>query len=284
MLNDKPSKAAVTFRLQWLTITPVIKTTILSILVLIDIAVLGVFTMATIKLLQERRSYINALEALGNPVPLITPGAGLIKPQTLVLQEQGVKTYSTALGNSHDFYALLHNPNDEWMAYIRFRFVSDGYEGRWQQGFVPPGEDMYLTSLGILLPKKLSRMNLDLEDLHFQRAKNYQKLKNIYLPLRSEDFTTTQETSSSPITNFYLHNLGPSSLANLPLVVVALQGGYVAHITTITLQPVPAFTRREVRIRWAAPLSPSISLRVLPLINVYDLNQFLEPQNSLQAF
>ena len=84
MLNDKPSQAAVKLRLQWLTITPFIRTMILSILILINIAVLGIFTMATVKLLQERRSYINALEALGNPAPL-NPYAGLIKHK-LILQ------------------------------------------------------------------------------------------------------------------------------------------------------------------------------------------------------
>ncbi len=283
MLNDKPSQAAVKLRLQWLTITPFIRTMILSILILINIAVLGIFTMATVKLLQERRSYINALEALGNPAPLITPGAGLIKPQTLILQSQGALTYSIANGIRHDIYAALYNPNTDWIAYLRFRFVGEGYEGPWQSMFVPPGEDMYLTSLGIITKQPLQNLKLDIDDIRFQRAKDYQQRKNIWLPLRMENLTTTAAGNTS-LTTFTVNNLGPSSLATLPFILVALQQGAVTGISTLTVQQVPAFSTREVSLRWSEPLSPQISLRILPLINVYDIQQFLTPQNPVQTF
>ncbi len=284
MLDDKPSRIAIMLRLRWLAFMPAIKTITLTVLGIVNLAVLTALTMATVQLLQERQSYINALEALGNPAPLIAPGAGFIKPQTLILQEQGVLTHAVPTGMRHDFYALVHNPNVQWLAKLRFRFIGPNYEGPWQQGFVAPNEDMYLTSLGITLKEQLQTMQLDIDDLHFQRATDYQKRKQLFLPLRIEELSSTNLDSASPSTTFTLNNPGPSSFTSLPIAVVASQGGRVVQITTLTLQNVPAFTKRPVTIRWTESVPLTSSMRILPLINVYDLNQFLESSRPVQTF
>ncbi|MBU4421535.1 hypothetical protein L6259_03700 [Candidatus Parcubacteria bacterium] len=73
----------------------------------------------------------------------------------------------------YDIFSQVKNQNAKWWMEFQYRFVGEGLEGDWRNGFVLPDETKYITNLGVERAFRPRNIRLETRDIKYHRINNH---------------------------------------------------------------------------------------------------------------
>jgi hypothetical protein len=281
MPDQKPSEASLRFRLLYLKFQKYFISLPIVILALLNIGVFAfAATLAVRIFVFDHESYVRALQGLTETYVNFESYRATHQPQPLNVLEVGVIPHVIRGGGtaSHDFYAHIENPNPTWLVLFTYRFASGDFQSSERSGFILPGEETYIADLGISLPTILRSASVEITNVRYQNASDYEKRK-----VRDANFQISNvqflqgDGGVFSKTLFTFQNLGAASFWQVPFVVVLFSGNEVVGVNVASLEKVLSLEKRNVDLTWFEELPYVSFTRIVPQVNLYDKSVYYNP-------
>ncbi len=201
--------------------------------------------------------------------------------QTLAFDRSAV--FQSADGR-YDFYTPVTNPNDDFIAYVDFRYVAAQDETALATATILPRATQSLTLYGHPTPTYPSQARLIVEDVRWQRVNpnaipDAAAFMQPRLAFRVSDFTFTRPNSGegnlSTRIAFQLTNDSVYSYWEPVFQVLLQRGNTTVGVLPLSVEEFRAKEVRDIEIYTFAELTQVDSIEVVPLVNVFDSNTYI---------
>ncbi|HLC63775.1 MAG TPA: hypothetical protein VJK25_00295 [Patescibacteria group bacterium] len=179
-------------------------------------------------------------------------------------------------GNKYDFVAQVTNPNpDRGVTKLAYRFAAGNFYGPASIISLLPGQTAYLTSLANESPVRLSGAALEIIKLEWQGLRA--RLDSLENPLELAGTTYgTVDNNSRFRVNFTATNISLKNYWQVDFQGILFSGSNIVGVNQISLAEFLAGESREVEISWFEGLPRVSRVEVIPLVDVYDQDNFFE--------
>lgn len=199
------------------------------------------------------------------------------------LSPQIVSAKVIALGEErYDIIARLQNPNPDWLIEFDYQFVSEAVSTSVKRGFILPGEEKFLTALGVKTERVVRSPRIDLSNFTWRRIEDYALVRGERLNFELQDvkFISAQELSLSgrvPVsrTTFTIVNKTVYNFWGVGVYVALYQGSALTALNYITLEELLSNEARPVEISWYERLANVNKVSVEPEVNILDPKSFM---------
>ncbi|MEK7632805.1 MAG: hypothetical protein AAB473_03365 [Patescibacteria group bacterium] len=190
---------------------------------------------------------------------------------------------------SYDFYATVKNPNADWYATFTYSFSAGGTVSRTEDGFVMPGEDKYLLSLGAKADSRPSSPSITLENIVWHRVNHHDAPDVPEWLTEHGNFLITAPTYAADIalandkigrTTFTVTNASPYSYWEPQFNVILERAGAVVGVSQATLSQFTAGEVRNSEVRWYGEIPLTATATVAPNVNFFDESSYMSPQGN----
>lgn len=190
---------------------------------------------------------------------------------------------------SYDFYATVKNTNTDWYATFTYSFSAGSTTSRTEDGFVMPGENKYLLSLGTRAENRPSSPSITLENIVWHRI-NHHDAPDVAVWLAEHgSFLLTTPTYAADIalanekigrTTFTVTNASPYSYWAPQFNVILERAGAVVGVSRATLSQFIAGEVRNAEVRWYGEIPLTATATVAPNVNFFDESSYMSPQGT----
>lgn len=184
-----------------------------------------------------------------------------------------------------DALALVRNPNPRFSATFIYQFVGEGAAPPERQGFILPGEEKPLISLGIETQTRFRSARLEIRDVQFTRLDaheipEYASYRASRLaPLTAEDVVLTPAQNPGEVTRvtFTAKNGGAYSYWTVRYIVLLYRGQSIAAVNAIELSNVLSGETRPASVTWFEQIPSVTKVEVRSEVNILDQNAYIAP-------
>lgn len=202
------------------------------------------------------------------------------RPQPL--QISGVQLIYTG-DNHYDFVAPIANANvNRGMIKLVYQFTAGSYVTPTATAVILPAEHNYLLSLGNVSQTRLNNASLKIISQSWEGVLS--KLNYPQPVVEITDLSSFNDNKFSRLAvNFKAKNLSADNFWEAGFNVVLFSDNRIVGANRITLERFLSGETREAEVNWYDPLPRISKVDVVPMINVYDLNNRLQVPGSVQA-
>ncbi len=197
------------------------------------------------------------------------------------LQINDTKVFQT--GENYDFYSAAVNPNLNFVARLKYKYVFEGGETASKVLTIDPGKKIPLTVFGFQSNNYPVGARLVIEDTRWRKI-NPHSIADIkgYMAARSNFIVEAVSIEHNlatgavpPRITFDIENNTAYSYYEGRFVLTLLGGGNVQAIIPLSIKNFRAGERFPLDIRPAFDISGIDDIEVIPLMDVFDSNEFL---------
>lgn len=181
--------------------------------------------------------------------------------------------------DKYDLTAKVSNPNPNWRAEFEYKFIFDGEEAVSQKGFILPGEEKFLLGLAVESKKKPRQVNLELQNIKWQRLDSHQISDYASWSKERMDFEITgvkflpavikDKVPISKVT-FSAANRTAYNFWNVGFYILLYRGTSLAGANYITLEQFTSGAKRDVEVSWFEVMPTITRVQILPEVNIFD--------------
>lgn len=221
----------------------------------------------------------------GNPANQIVesnlnPGA---QKQTEDLLLSAVSVFKS--GDKNDLVFQVKNPNNNFSAFFDYCFKSGEEEIFCGQSFVFPGEEKYVSTLGLkngfnsasVYLKKITWKRLDTKNIPDFKAFKEERLNFL---ISDQVFSAAASGISSNIDlnllEFSILNNSPYGYYQLPLDILIFNSGSLVGVNRHIINNFISGDLRQVRMSWSGDLRGAKDVLIVPSVNIFDESIFLK--------
>ncbi len=194
-----------------------------------------------------------------------------------------VQVFAAGTGKA-DVVAVIRNPNARFAATFRYQFVGEGATPPELEGFLLPGEEKPLLSLGIATQTAFRSARLEIRDVKWQRLDPHEitdwaAYRNTRLALSGEDVVYTPAQTQGQISRatFTAKNASAYSYWNVRFVVLLYRGQSIAAVNAIELSDLRSGESRPASVTWFENVPSITKVEVRPEVNILDQSVFIAP-------
>jgi hypothetical protein len=181
---------------------------------------------------------------------------------------------------TQDFIAQVNNPNATLGATFTYRFHAGSDSTDSQHGFILPGEQKYVVTLGAKLASRPTGATLELTDLVWRRIDrhkipDYAKFASDRLDIPITDvlfdpaFQVDAATTVGRTTFSVSNNTGFTYYA-ARFLIIQFRGTVIGAVNTVTLADLKPRETRLAEVTWFDPLPAISKVQVVPDIDILD--------------
>ncbi len=190
----------------------------------------------------------------------------------------------TAGSGKVDAVAMVRNPNAGFSATFTYQFLGEGATPPEQHGFLLPGEEKPLITLGIPVQTAFRSARLEIRDLKWERLDahaipDYAAYRAARLGLSAEDvvFTPAPHPGDTSRVSFTAKNASAYSFWNARFIVLLYRGQSVAAVNAIELSQLRSGESRPASVTWFENVPSVTKTMIIPEVNILDQSVFIEP-------
>jgi len=178
--------------------------------------------------------------------------------------------------NQYDFLAQATNLNlNRGVAELKYRFVSGAFVSPTGTIAILPNRTVYLLSLANQSPIRLSSPVLEIISLRWQSIR--QRLESSENPIViSQPTFGPNEDNSRFLINFLAKNESLKNIWEVRFQGILFAGNNIVSVNQITMEEFISGQSREVEISWFERLPGVSRVEVIPVVDVFDENNFFE--------
>lgn len=208
--------------------------------------------------------------------------------QPLLTGDAAVLTRDTG---AYDIYATVENVNTDWYAEVTYAFQDGDAVTDEASAVILPGETHYLTSLNYAAATRPSGMELVVKDVHWVRVDRH-VIEDVAAFLVDHGNIVADSTYAADVTyendvvgrsELTLTNATPYAYYAPEFVVLLKRGGTIVGINTVTVPRFEAGSTRDVDVHWFGSIPTSSTVEVIPAINYFDEDAYMDPQGEPAA-
>ena len=193
------------------------------------------------------------------------------------------KLFKSADGR-YDFFTLVNNPNEQFIAYVTFHYVFADVTTPSQTQVVLPQTRQGLVVYGYETPSYPAQARLVIDEVRWQRVSPHvvadpQRYMAERLRFTVSDFTYIRPGGNEPtLTNalsFTLQNASVYSYWDASFHILLKRGESIVGVIPLSELQFRAGESRDVDIFTFAELTQVDSIELLPTVNVFDRDIFL---------
>ena len=191
--------------------------------------------------------------------------------------------FSSGVGR-YDLLAQVLNSNEKWWAEFEYRFVGEGTEGGWKNGFVLPGDKKYIVDLGVERAFRPRNVRLETRNLKYHRIDTHAIPD--YAKWRDEHFNMTiadknfnpnaiHNNKSIGALSFRAVNNSAYGYWSVGFYAMLYRGDQLVSINYLSVNNLLSGESRDLQIQFYEGL-PSISkYEVVPEFNIFDESGYI---------
>lgn len=177
-----------------------------------------------------------------------------------------------------DMYVEITNPNTEWYATLRYRFVWAGGTSKEETGFILPGESKPFvvfgeTDIAVGQAVRVELLSVDWQriDTHVVGAYETFRDEHLRLPIEDVSFSTdvSIEGKTIGVSSFVVANQTGFNFYQPGFFVVLYRGNQVVGVNKVVLDALAPGDRRTVEVRWFGTLPAADRSTVIPDIQIF---------------
>jgi len=183
--------------------------------------------------------------------------------------------------DKYDFFIELQNPNKEYFAEFDYNFIVNNKELGSNEGFVLPGEQKIILSLGQEFDFVPTTVRVNIENISWLRINkhkypNWKEFRDIHLNFKTEDivFTSAKESSLTEKLDlsdlkFTINNDTPYNYWNAGFVIM-LQGqnNSIIGVNRYTINELMSEKVYNVNVTWPGRIPSVRKVIILPEIDI----------------
>ncbi|MFA5946200.1 MAG: hypothetical protein WC802_04810 [Patescibacteria group bacterium] len=251
----------------------------------IDIALLVVFVIGA-PLYIVSGNFVDVRSTAGLVRNAVTTHSLSLAQAPASLTLGSAKTLTGAPG-AYDFLADASNPNANWYVTFSYSFSFDGGGTEKMPGFLNPSESRPLAQLGIKNDAVPRNARLVIENLAWHRVDRH-AVPEITRWLAEHDAFPISAVSTSSIaldhgalgeTNFTVANKTAYSYWDPRFLILLERGGSAVSVSEVTLSQFLSDESRPVSVRWFQTIPTGATVRVVPVLNLFDPAVYMKPQS-----
>ena len=190
---------------------------------------------------------------------------------------------------SYDFYTTIKNTNAAWFATFSYSFTAGNLASRTEEGFVMPGENKYIVSLGAKADSRPSSPTFTINNLVWHRVDHHVAPDVSTWLAQHGNFLITTPTYAADLafgtnkigrTTFGITNASAYSYWAPQFTVVLERAGAVVGVSQATLSQFVAGEIRTPEVRWYGELPLNATASVTPDVNFFDEESYMSPRGT----
>jgi len=195
------------------------------------------------------------------------------KPQPLTIS--GAQILNNGKG-IYDFVATAFNPNlNRGMQVLRYRFVAGDFVTPVNEISLAPGQKVYLLSLANKITTNLT--NSPAIEIVSSSWENWREPKqNVVIPVVVSDLSFTNNGSWGSSVDFKAVNNSLQNIWEVGFQAVVSDGVRILAVNQITTTEFKTGETRNLEINFFSSLPQSVRVDVVPLVNIYDSENFYD--------
>lgn len=193
-------------------------------------------------------------------------------------------------GETYDLVARVTNPNDKFITHFNYCFIVDKVDAGCNRGFILPGEEKYLSSLGQRIGSSSPVVSLNIKDVSWQRVDSHAIPdwktfvgERINFNLRDIKFTPTgydAATGKNGLSSleFTITNLTNYGYYEVPLNIAFYQGSELVGANIYIVKNFLAGEEKAIRLSWFSNISRTARIEIRPNLDLSDESIYLKYQ------
>lgn len=184
-----------------------------------------------------------------------------------------------------DAVAVIRNPNARFAAAFQYQFVGEGATPPVLEGFILPGEEKPLLSLGIQTQTSFRSARLEIIDVRWERIDAHEipdwaAFRSARLALSGEDVVLTAAPAAGQPSRltFTAKNQSAYSYWNVRYVVLLYRGQSIAAVNAIDLASLRSGESRPASVTWFETVPSVTKYEVRPEVNILDEKAYMNPE------
>lgn len=204
------------------------------------------------------------------------------------LEPKGLDIGATTIFSSgkgrYDFSGKIFNSSPNWRAEFTYDFLVDGVARPEQNGFILPGEEKYISDLGVTAASKPRSATLEIKNLKWQRIDAHEisdypawQDERLNFPVTDLKFTPAAVGENIPISraSFTVRNASAFGFWDVGFMLFLYRGSSIASVNYITLSEFRSGQIRPVEVSWFETLPSITQVKVVPEVNIFDPKVFM---------
>ncbi|TAK05383.1 hypothetical protein EPO33_05470 [Patescibacteria group bacterium] len=194
-----------------------------------------------------------------------------------------VQVFAAGAGKA-DAVATVRNPNARFAATFRYQFVGEGATPSELEGFLLPGEEKPLLSLGIPTQTSFRSARLEIRDVQWARLDAHEipdwaAYRTARMALSGEEvvFTPAQTQGQVSRVTFTVKNASAYSYWNVRFIVLLYRGQSIAAVNAIDLSSLRTGESRPASVTWFENVPSVTKTEIRPEVNILDQSAFIAP-------
>lgn len=271
-----------------------LKRAVIALLVVLNIFFWGYAAYGAVNIwLLQRAEYLKINNLL--PQNLITYSTihEALGPRPLQVSDVQV---ITSRGGDYDLVATLNNPNDFWLAYsFAYSFEFGGRQSKRRSGFIFPGQSKILTALSVASESRPLQATLNISNLSWQRVDKHRFKdpaafisERLNFEISNIKYSSAGQTGLAeklPVSRATFDALNKSAYNywQVGFYVLAYRGSLLSAINYVAAPQFKSGEKRSLEVRWFEPLAGVTSIEIMPEVNVFDGDAYMEFEGDSAA-
>jgi hypothetical protein len=190
-----------------------------------------------------------------------------------------------APSDKYDFVATVRNDNADFVARFKYRFASAGFASPVQPGFVFPGQEKFVASLGVASPSRPSNVALEITELVWSRIDrhkipDWKKFSDnrLNLPFTDLSYNSDIDISTGKTvgkTTFTITNRTGFGYHEVPLLVVMYRGSAIVGVNSTLVENLRPNESRQGEVTWFADFGAVTLIKIERDIDILDDSAYL---------
>ena len=196
---------------------------------------------------------------------------------------RSVQVFAAGAGKA-DAVAIIRNPNARFAATFRYQFVGEGASPPELEGFILPGDEKPLLSLGIQTQTSFRSARLEIREVKWERVDAHEiadwaAYRSSHLALSGEDvvFTPAQTQGQNSRVTFTAKNASAYSYWNVRFIVLLYRGQSIAAVNAIELSNLRSGESRPASVTWFENVPSVTKTEIRSEVNILDQSAFIAP-------
>ncbi len=228
----------------------------------------------------EAGSYNNMIESMAVPIADTEKIRELMSPKDI--QVTGIWTILPNTPNTADFIAILENPNNNW--YIEFDYYFSWESGKTLSvsSFLLPGEKRPVFVRGVTVNSFPQDSDLSILNVKWKRMKDRGEISRIF------EIQDNIQIFESGVSSVFNSTTGKFSVLNRTIYDIS-EIDFLSVLyrldkpVALGINSVDVFKSGDTRVfeqRWLLTFGGGLSLKVYPLVNLFDKTTYRVPSGD----
>ncbi len=186
----------------------------------------------------------------------------------------------------YDFVNRIKNPNDNFISFVNYCFLSEDVEVSCGRSTILPEEEKYLINLAVDFSGRISNLKFVIKNINWQRVdvKRYGAWENYYkdrsnfyiLDEKFESISGSQvEPGNSNSLSFKIKNNSPYNYWEVPLSIVLFNQNSIIGVNKYMVYELMSMEERAINISWVNSISSVSRVEIIPELDVLSEDNYI---------